>query len=153
MLNLAESPMRRWHEEAQSIAQLVSDDGDGGTDLRDEFLDLSVQLVVEQPLKTPFVAAVVLLANATRSEIAADVLGRVAPRLQVAVERGEWRDVKLYLKFLACLQSCLAGGGVFPILEVLFNRAVDLQTEDSADVSLAPVASLAFSRLPLTVQC
>ena len=43
--------------------------------------------------------------------------------------------MKLYLKFLACLQACLEGDGVFPLLEELFSRAADLQTASSDDVS------------------
>jgi nuclear cap-binding protein subunit 1 len=134
LLNLAESPLRRWHEEVQAIAQLVADNYDDAQ-LRAGFLDLVLQLVVEQPLKTPFVAAVIVMCNALRPELVEEVLVRAAPLTQAKVREGEWRDVKLYLKFLACLQSCLAGDGVFPILEELFNRAVVLQTEDSVDVS------------------
>jgi nuclear cap-binding protein subunit 1 len=44
--------------------------------------------------------------------------------------------VKLYLKLLACLQGCLEGDGVFPLLEELFSRAADLQTASSDDVSI-----------------
>jgi nuclear cap-binding protein subunit 1 len=122
LLNLAESPLRR------------------------SFVDLALQLAVEQPLRSPFVAAVVVFANTLKPELVDDVLGRVAPVVQTKIGEGEWRDVKLYLKFLACLQSCLSGDGVFPILEDLFNRAVVLQTEDSVDVSCHGSAGLCPQR-------
>ena len=50
------------------------------------------------------------------------------------LQAGAWREVKLVLRFLACLQGLLDGEGVFPILEDLFSRAVDLQTASSEDV-------------------
>lgn len=104
--------------------------------LRGNFVDLVLQLAVEQPLKTPFVAAVVLLANTTRPEVVDLLLAKIVALVEEKIGTGEWRDVKLYLKLLGCLQSCLNGEGVFPVLEELFARAVDLQTASSEDVSL-----------------
>ena len=54
--------------------------------------------------------------------------------MQEHLEAGAWREVKLVLRLLACLQGVLEGDGVFPILEELFSRAVDLQTASSEDV-------------------
>lgn len=93
-------------------------------------------MVVEQPLKTPFLAAVVLVINSLKPEILDDLLANVASATEEKLKIGEWRDVKLYLKFLACLQSCLDGDGLFPLLEELFSRAVNLQTTSSDDVSI-----------------
>jgi len=133
MLTLAESPLRRWHEEVQSIAQTVADNYDN-EDLRNNFINLTLQIAVEQPLKTPFLAAVIIVLNTLKPEAVDDILGKVATALEEKIKVGDWRDVKLYLKLLACLQSCLAGDGVFPVLEELFSRAVDLQTASSDDV-------------------
>lgn len=127
--------MRRWHEEVQSIAHVLADNYED-KELRTSFLDLVLQMLIEQPLKTPFVAAVVLVANSLKPDILGDLLTRVATAIEEKVIIGEWRDVKLYLKFLACLQSSLEGDGVFPLLEELFSRAVDLQTASSDDVSI-----------------
>jgi nuclear cap-binding protein subunit 1 len=99
------------------------------------FLDLVTQLLLEQPLKTPFVAAVVLIINTLKPEFVDEILGRIAQNTAEKIAQGEWRDVKLLLKFLACLQSLLEGDGLFPILEELFSRAADLQTASSDDVS------------------
>lgn len=134
LLGIADSPLRRWAEEVQSIAHMVADNHDD-ENLRNMFLDLVVQLLLEQPLKTPFVAAVVLIINTLKSEFVDDVLARLAEVTQDKIAQGAWRDVKLLLKFLACLQSLLEGDGVFPLLEELFSRAADLQTASSDDVS------------------
>ena len=56
--------------------------------------------------------------------------------IQEHLEAGAWREVKLVLRFLGCLQGLLEGDGVFPVLEDLFSRAVDLQTASSEDVSM-----------------
>lgn len=136
LLSIADSPLRRWNEEVQSIAQMVAENYDD-ENLRTTFLDLVMQLLVEQPLKTPFVAAVVLVINTLKPELVDEVLARLAQATESKISLGEWRDVKLYLKFLACLQACLEGDGLFPVLEELFSRAADLQTASSDDVSHA----------------
>lgn len=133
LLSIADSPLRRWSEEVQSIALMVTDNYED-EDLRKTFLDLMMQLHVEQPLKTPFVAAVVLVANTQKPELTGEVLAKLVESTQDKISRGEWRDVKLHLKLLACLQSVLEGDGLFPVLDDLFSRAADLQTTSSEDV-------------------
>jgi nuclear cap-binding protein subunit 1 len=122
------------------VAQAIAD-GYDDSELQTSVLDLVPLMVLEQPLKTPFVAAVVLVANSSKPEILSAVLARITTATEERVKDGEWRDVKLYLKFLACLQSCFEGDGLFAVLDELFNRAVDLQTASSDDVSLNIPAS------------
>lgn len=170
LLDIADSPLRGITEEIRGLAQLLADNYDD-LRLRDTFVDLALQLVVEQPLKTPFVAAVVLVLNTlshkpvvplTAGEdgdtkmdgqegedqqqakepqpcvgVVDDLLAKTMAAVEEKVKAGEWRTVKLYLKLLACLQNCLDGEGVFPILDTLFDRAVELQTASSEDVSCA----------------
>lgn len=104
--------------------------------LRDTFVNLVMQLLIEQPLKTPFVAAVVRVLNALKPEMTPIVLQAVTGGVEKSIGAGEWRDVKNYLKFLACLQGMFEGDGLFPLLDELFSRAADLQTASSEDVSL-----------------
>ena len=92
--------------------------------------------VVEQPFKIPFIAAIVLVVNPSKPELAQEILEKAGTVIQERLEVGAWREVKLVLRFLGCLQGLLEGDGVFPILEELFSRAVDLQTASSEDVSL-----------------
>ncbi len=134
LLGLAESPLQRWHEEAIGIAQLVAENDDD-SQLRENFIDLACLILIEQPLKTPFVAAVVLVLNTLKPDVALEVLRKVAGDVEAQIKDGQWREVKLNLKFLACLQSCLEGDGVFRVLDELLSRAVDLQTASSDDVS------------------
>lgn len=49
---------------------------------------------------------------------------------------GDWTGVKLMLRFLALCQGLYTDEGVLPVLEELFNRAVDLQTASAEDVSV-----------------
>lgn len=150
LLTLAESPLRRWHEEIQSTAHLVADNYEQEP-IRENFLSLVPQLVAEQPLKTPFVAAVVLVANSLKPEVASDLLARVAPLTEEKIKLGEWHDVKLYLKFLACLQGCLEGDGLFPVLEELFNRAVELQTSNSDDTIGTELVKIILLTIPYVI--
>lgn len=91
---------------------------------------------MEQPLKIPYVAATVLFANAESHEVGALFLERLTPLVQEAVNAGQWRDFKLLLRLLCCLGPAFAQDGVMPILDELFNRAADLQTESQEDVSV-----------------
>lgn len=102
--------------------------------VRAEYLSLSLQLCLEQPLKTPFVAAVALIVNIRHPDVVAELLEKAAGIVEWSVATGEWREAKLALKLLACMHSCLEGAGLFTVLEELFSRAVDLQTASSDDV-------------------
>ncbi|KAK4104954.1 hypothetical protein N658DRAFT_465013 [Parathielavia hyrcaniae] len=147
LIAIAENPMRPWHEEVQAIVTLFTDNWDDEL-LRSNFVDLVLQLAVEQPLKTPFVAAVVLVANGNRPEAVDMLLAKLAGRIEETIGKGEWRDVKLYLKLLGCLQGCLEGEGVFPVLEELFERAVDLQTASSEDTIGTEIVKIILLTLP-----
>lgn len=92
--------------------------------------------IVEQPFKIPFAAAIIIVVNPQKAELVQEFLARAVTTLQSHLRCGSWREVKLVLRFLACLQGVLGGDGVFPILDELFSRAVDLQTASSEDVSI-----------------
>ena len=92
--------------------------------------------VVEQPFKIPFVAAIIIVVNPQKPEVGQEMLTKAAKAIEEYLEAGDWREVKLVLRFLACLQGLLEEDGVFPLLEELFSRAVDLQTASSEDVSV-----------------
>lgn len=166
--DIADLPLRGITEEIRGVAQLLADNYDD-LRLREGFVDLALQLAIEQPLKTPFIAAVVLVLNTLSykaqvppaaqngaedttmqdgveapeaiksaeptTAVVDDLLAKATVGIEEKVKAGEWREVKLYLKLLACLQNCLDGEGVFPILDTLFDRAVELQTASSEDVS------------------
>ncbi|KAH8881520.1 hypothetical protein GQ53DRAFT_512040 [Thozetella sp. PMI_491] len=147
LLTIAENPMRPWHEEVQTIGTLLTDNWDDEL-LRGNFVDLVLQLALEQPLKTPFVAAVVLVANGNQGELVELLLAKLAAGIQSKIAEGEWRGVKLYLKLLACLQGALEGDGVFPILEDLFARAGELQTASSEDTVGTELVKIILLTLP-----
>jgi nuclear cap-binding protein subunit 1 len=133
LLSIAESPLKRVEDEMHSIAKTVCDNPED-EELRTTFYDLALQLVVEQPFKTPFVAAVVLLINTMKAEVVGEVLKRAAEKTNRAIVKGEWREVKLLMKFLGSLQGLLDGEGVWIVLQDLMTKAVDLQTENNEEV-------------------
>ncbi|KAI1342647.1 MIF4G like-domain-containing protein [Xylariaceae sp. FL0016] len=147
LLGLAESPLRRWHEDIQSIAHMIANNYED-SDVKTCLLDLVPQMVIEQPLKVPFVAAVVLVVNSLNSDVVDELLARVAAATEEKVQVGEWRDAKLYLKFLACLQNSLDGDGLFPLLDHLFDRAVSLQTASSDDTIGTELVKIILLTIP-----
>lgn len=94
---------------------------------------LPVSSVIEQPLKIPFVAAVMLAVNLQNSSLVAGTIQTAAETLEAQLKEGAWREVKLLLRLFACLQPLWQGESVFSLLEELFARAVDLQTASSED--------------------
>ena len=144
LLSIAESPLKRVEDEVLSIAKTVCDNFED-VELRESFYELTLQLVVEQPFKIPFVAAVTLIANTMRGDVVEEILGRAAGKTNAAIGRGEWREVKLYMKFLGGLQGCLDGEGVFPVLQDLLTKAVDLQTENNEEVGYFRILAVAES--------
>lgn len=154
VLSLAESKLHSGPEEALSLAKLVSDHYDE-VEARNSFFDLVVQVVLEQPLKIPFVAATVLLLNGLNrgEEAVAEVLARSVRETESLVKEGEWRGVKCLLKFLGGLQGLLGDEGVFPVLTDLLDRSLDLQTASSDDVSfLMEWDEVCYSRPWLTLE-
>ncbi|THC90214.1 hypothetical protein EYZ11_010328 [Aspergillus tanneri] len=133
LLSIAESAARRVEDDAVNIAKNVVDNYED-EELRKTFMDVSLDIVLEQPLKVPFIAAIILVANSHKSELVSDILTRAGELVQKYINTGGWREVKLLLRFLGCLQCVFDGDGIFPTLEDLFARAVDLQTTSSEDV-------------------
>ena len=92
----------------------------------------------------------ILVINALKPDFTPEVLKKVGSALQDALNAGSWRDAKLLLRLLGCLQGLFEGDGIFVILEDLFNRAVDLQTASSDDVSSIFTHPLFLPPLSLT---
>ncbi|KXL43676.1 hypothetical protein M433DRAFT_5433 [Acidomyces richmondensis BFW] len=144
LLEIAEDQLRAPREVVQNLARLAADNYEDDY-VKDTFGNVALKLVVEQPLKIPFVAATVLYANAENSAVAKDILDKAGEELQAYLECGEWRGVKLMLRFLSVLSPLYKEDGVFSILDELFNRAVDLQTasqDDSVGIELVKIILL-----------
>lgn len=149
LLEIGEDHGRLAHEVAANLAKLAAENYDDEY-VRDTFGVTTLKLVLEQPFKIPFVAAVVLYANAERSEMADDVVKRTAQQLNDALEAGQLRECKLLLRFMCCLSPLFEEDGVMPILDELFNRAADLQTassEDAVGIELCKIIMLSIPYL------
>ncbi|KAF2490515.1 nuclear cap-binding complex, subunit NCBP1/CBP80 [Lophium mytilinum] len=147
LLSIADSPLAVPAQQAQEIAKLLSDNFDD-VQIKNEFFDLLVRLVLEQPLKIPFAAAVILYGNDSNPEITTEALQRAGERLQEAFNAGHWRDVKLLVRFLACLQRLFEGEGVIPLLDKLFDCAIDLQEANENDVVGLELVKIILLTLP-----
>jgi nuclear cap-binding protein subunit 1 len=133
LLDIGEDDRRRAQDEAFHWAKLATDNYEDEY-VRDTFTTVILKMVVEQAFKIPFVAAVVLYAHQEKKELAADVVAKAGAQLQDFLEKGQWKEVKLMLRFLACLSRLYEEDGVLPIMDELFNRAADLQTASQDDV-------------------
>lgn len=107
--------------------------------------------IVEQPFKIPFVAAVAFYGNDVKPEITMEAMKRVGDRAQEALNAGEWKDFKLLLRFFACLQSLFQDDGIFSFLGQLFDKVVDLQSEDENDVVGIELVKIILLTIPYAV--
>lgn len=105
---------------------------------------LTAGRTIEQPLRIPFIAAIILFTNIHKPDFTLEILSKIGDVLQKHVDAGSWREVKLYMRLLGCLQGLFEGDGIFPLLEQFFERAADLQMQSSEDVS---VANIIFSKI------
>ncbi|KAJ5358538.1 uncharacterized protein N7496_010951 [Penicillium cataractarum] len=133
LLTIAESAARRVEDDVVRIAKTVAENYED-EELRDTLINISLDLVLEQPMKIPFVAATALFTYNNKPELGTELLNKAAAALQKYIDSGSWREVKLLVRFLGCLQPLYEGDGIFTLLEELFARAVDLQTASSEDL-------------------
>ncbi|RKF71595.1 Nuclear cap-binding protein subunit 1 [Golovinomyces cichoracearum] len=133
LLSVAESPVKRVEDEIISIAKTICDNVED-EELKTGFLDLIIQLVMEQPFKIPFIAAVVMFTDTMQRELVTEVLEKSVSRLNEYIQKGNWREVKLLMKFLGSLQGILEGEGIWIVLQDFLTKAVDLQTENNEDI-------------------
>ncbi|KAE9970027.1 hypothetical protein BLS_005109 [Venturia inaequalis] len=144
LMVIGEAPIRTPQDEAAGLGRDIANNFDDDQ-IRGPFLDNFVQLLVEQPLKIPFVAAVVLYAHDLNAEASKGIIEKVGKHTQTALLEGKWREFKLFLRFFACLQPIMDNDGVFPVLDQLFGWAADLQAasqEDAVGLELVKIILL-----------
>ncbi|KAF2714840.1 hypothetical protein K504DRAFT_420996 [Pleomassaria siparia CBS 279.74] len=135
--------------QAETI-QMAKDLGDNFDDaeLRSHIFDILIQLIIEQPFKIPFLAAVIFYGNDVKSEIVTETLKRVSARTQDALNAGQWTEFKLMLRFLACLQGVYEDTGIFVFLGQLFDTVVDLQSANENDVVGIEIVKIILLTIP-----
>lgn len=86
-------------------------------------------VVVEQPHKIPLLAGAIQVANGMESSIGKLCVESFHVRVQEAVDKGKFNNVKLMTRFICALYPMIAdnGSGVFKLLNVLLDRSIALQ--------------------------
>ncbi|OLL22271.1 Nuclear cap-binding protein subunit 1 [Neolecta irregularis DAH-3] len=102
-------------------------------DIKAGFLSHLRSCVLEHPYKTPHFAAVIALANSREESIGKEILEYLIIATQAYLEQGQWRNVKLMLRFLACLSCMIEGEGIIEILEGLVSAVESSTTDGYAD--------------------
>lgn len=150
LLDIGEGNPKNAQNEALGLARLTTENFDDEY-VRDTFTTVVLKLVVEQAFKVPFVAGAVLYAQQEKPELAANVVTKAGEQLQEFLNNGQWREVKLMTRFLACLSRIYEEDGVLPILDEMFNRAVDLQTASQDDVVGIELVKIILLTIPYFV--
>lgn len=139
LLSLLDSSFSTPQQEIGDIASIVVQHSHDDF-VRDTFVDLVVSLALEQPAKVVFAAAVVRSVNASKPDLALELLGKLGESVNREIRRGRWREVKLGLRLLACVQDVVEGDGVLTVLDELFQRVIDLQSNNPEEVSTRDLA-------------
>ncbi|KHJ31202.1 putative cap binding protein [Erysiphe necator] len=147
LLSVAESPVKRVEDEIISIAKTICDNVEDG-ELKAGFIELVIQLVIEQPFKIPFIAAVIMYADTIQRELVTEVLDKSVTKLNDSIQKGDWREVKLLMKFLGSLQGVLEGEGIWIVLQDLLTKAVDLQTENNEETIGPEIVKIILFTIP-----
>lgn len=79
--------------------------------------------IVEQPFKIPFLATIILAANAEKPEVGKFAVESFGTSLQNYLELGAFTQVKLMLRLFACMGIMLEGDGIYSVLDSLRERA------------------------------
>ncbi|EAT83394.2 hypothetical protein SNOG_09202 [Parastagonospora nodorum SN15] len=98
------------------------------------------------PFKIPFVAAVALYGNEVKPEIAIEAMKR-----RQALNAGEWKEFKQFLRFFACLQPLFEDDGIFTLLGQLFDTVVDLQSANENDVVGIELVKIILLTIPYAI--
>jgi nuclear cap-binding protein subunit 1 len=85
--------------------------------------------VTEQPFKIPFVATIVRVANAENAEAGKAVLDHMVEALQSYVNQGLFQQVKLMLRFFACLGDVLGELGIASLLDEMIVKLESYKKE------------------------
>ncbi|KAL9088275.1 MAG: hypothetical protein Q9159_003187 [Coniocarpon cinnabarinum] len=150
VVEISDSPMRNAIEDVKDLASMIVKDWQDDF-FREHALDLLVNMVLEHPLKIPFMAGIVLNLNLKQPDIVETLLPKYSARAQQAIEAGDWRTLKLLLRFFACAHGLFEGTVIFDVLEQLFNRAVDLQAASADDAIGLEITKVILLTIPFVV--
>ncbi|KAI9728764.1 MAG: hypothetical protein M1828_002870 [Chrysothrix sp. TS-e1954] len=150
ILSIAESPLHKPEDDAAAIGRRIAEHSSDDIFCNHTF-EFIPQLIVEQPFKIPFIAAIVRHVNLHKPELANRFMEKIADRTQASLDKGQWRSLKLLLRFLGCLQPLFEDDGVFSLLDELFNRAVDLQAASSEDALGLELAKIIMLTIPYSL--
>lgn len=73
-------------------------------------------------------AGSIQIANARNEIMGQVVVEMLHTKLQVFIDKNEWRNVKLLLRFLAVLQPIVEGEGIFNLFTLLLENAIEVQS-------------------------
>lgn len=114
-------------------------------------LDTVQAVVIEQPHKIPLLAGSIQIANSTQSSIGKIVVESFHGRIQEAADKGQWNKFKLLSRFIATLFPIIgeSGAGVFKLLNVTLDRAIELQKQSGETRS--PLGEELYTSVLLTI--
>ncbi|CCX07208.1 MIF4G like-domain-containing protein [Pyronema domesticum] len=128
-IQIAESPLVKIEDAVKNIAMAYISSVFESDEFRPGYLQCLHDLVTEQPFKIPFVATIVRVANAENAEAGKAVLDHMVEALQSYVNQGLFQQVKLMLRFFACLGDVLGELGIAPLLDEMIVKLESYKKE------------------------
>lgn len=119
--------------------------------IRNGVLETFIATIMEQPHKTPLVAAIVLVANSSNSLAGQLAVEHLHSKIEGWLKQGNYNHVKIAVRLLACLEGAIdEGRGVLVFLDRLLDRAIEQdQAKDSQ--TRDPLAEELYATIFLTL--
>lgn len=118
--------------------------------IRNGVLETFIATILEQPHKTPLVAAIILVGNSANPLVGQLAVEHVHSKIELWLKQGNYNHVKISVRLLACLEPIIESGrGVSVFLAALLDRAIELKHKSGATRS--PLAEELFATVAMTL--
>jgi nuclear cap-binding protein subunit 1 len=119
--------------------------------IRNGVLETFIATIMEQPHKTPLVAAIVLVANSSNSLAGQLAVEHLHSKIEGWLKQGNYNHVKIAVRLLACLEGAIEEGrGVLVFLDRLLDRAIE-RDQAKGSKSRDPLVEELYATIFLTL--
>ncbi|KAG5358364.1 Nuclear cap-binding protein subunit 1 [Yarrowia sp. B02] len=117
--------------------------------IRNGVLETFIATIMEQPHKTPLVAAIVVVANSSNGLAGQLAVEHLHSKIEAWLKAGNYNAIKIAVRLLACLEGVIEDGrGVLAFLDRLLDRAIE---EDAKNDIRNPLVEELYAAIFLTL--
>lgn len=120
--------------------------------IRNGVLETFIATIMEQPHKTPLVAAIILVANSSNSLAGQLCVEHLHSKIEGWLKEGNYNHVKIAVRLLSCLESIIEEGrGVVVFLDRLLDRVIELDEKKEESSVRDPLVEELYAAIFLSL--